>query len=217
MKGFFILIIAFTNVINASCQDTKKLSDYFPDVQNENINMNTGNLWRLNTGNPLDTVIALKYFFDNDTKKMHDVYQAYNMDDNVYTDVPYIKKIYPLYKIAVKNVYLLCYKLESITNLLFYNYNDDKIITTFMIGDDSDEYGNIYTYSVILPDNYIATIQFYDKVYYILYRIDYEAKKFIELKKIEVDPANSNDTEIKSNLYDALGISEPGELLENNP
>jgi hypothetical protein len=82
MKRIFILTITLANVINASCQNTINLSDYFPDVQNENLIMNTGSLWKLNTNNPLDTIIALKYFFDNDTKKMHDVYQAYNMDDN---------------------------------------------------------------------------------------------------------------------------------------
>jgi hypothetical protein len=217
MKRIFILIITFVNVINASCQDTKKLSDYFPDVQNKNIIMNTENLWRLNTNNPLDTIIALKYFFDNDTKKMHYIYQSYNMDDNTYTDVPYMKEIYPLYKIKYKDVYLLCYKLESVTDLMFYDYKNDEIISVFTAGDNSDEYGNIYTYSVIFPNNYIATIQFYDQVYYILYKIDYNTKKFIEVKKVEVDPTEQNDNTIRSNLFYTLGISEIGELLEDNP
>jgi hypothetical protein len=210
-------MITLAIVINANCQGNKKLLDYFPDLPNENIILTTGTLWKLNADNPLDTTIALKYFFDNDTEKMHDVYQAYNMDDNVYTDVPYVKEVYPLYKIKNKDIYLLCYKLESVTNLMFYDYKNDKIISVFTAGDNSDEYGNIYTYSIIFPNNYIATIQFYDQVYYILYKIDYNMKKFIEIKKVEVDPTDQNDNTIRSNLFYTLGISETGELLEENP
>jgi hypothetical protein len=216
MKRMFTLMIILAIIINANCQNNKKLSDYFPDIQDENAIMKTGNLWKLNSNNPLDTTIALKYFFDNDTKKMHDVYQAYNMDDNTYTDVHYIREIYPLYKIKNKEIYLLCYKLESVTDLMLYDRKNDIIISTFTIGDNSDEYGNTYTYSVILPNNYIATIKFYDQVYYILYKIDYEAKKFVELKKTEINPTDQNDNTIRTNLFYALGISETGELLESN-
>jgi hypothetical protein len=215
-KIVFILVTAFINVPNVSCQNTRKLSDYFPDIQNENIIMNTGSLWRLNTNNPLDTIITLKYFFDNDTKKMHYVYQAYNMDDNTYADVPYIKMVYPLYKIKKNEFYLLCYNLESIIDLIFYDYKNDKIISVFTIGDDSDEYSNIYTYSIIFPNNYIATIKVTEKVYYILSKIDYEGHKFIELKKVEAN-RNQSDYAIMNNAFEALGISETGELLEENP
>jgi hypothetical protein len=216
MKRIFILMITLANIVNANCQDNKKLSDYFSNVQNENTIMNTGSLWKLNTRNPLDTVVALKYFFDNDTKKMQDVYQAYNMDDNTYTDVSYTKKIYPLYKIKNEGIYLLCYNLESIINLMFYDYKNDKIINVFTIGDDSDEYSNIYTYSVIFPNNYIVTIKVTEKAYYILSKIDYENRKFIELKRLETS-RNQSDYEIMNNAYEALGISRTGELLEDNP
>jgi hypothetical protein len=208
-------MITLANVINASCQDNKNLLDYFPDLQNENLIINTGTLWKLNTSNPLDTTIALKYFFNNDTKKMHYVYQAYNMDDNTYTDVPYIKEVYPLYKIKKGDVYLLCYNLESVIDLIFYDYKNDKIISTFTIGDDSDEYSNIYTYSIIFPNNYIAAIKVTEKVYYILSKIDYEVHKFIELKRVEAN-RNQSDYAIMNNVFDALGISETGELLEDN-
>jgi hypothetical protein len=196
-----------------SLHSIKGFLDYFPDLQNENLIMDTRTLWHLNTQNPLDTVIALKYFFDNDTKKMHDIYQAYNMDENTYTDVPYIKEIYPLYKIKHKEIYLLCYDLVSIINLMFYDYKNDKIISDFAIGDNSAY--EEFLYSTIFPNNYIVTIDVTDKSYYILSKIDYETQKIIELKRLKIDK-NQTDNDLESNAFEALGISRTGELLEDN-
>jgi hypothetical protein len=129
--------------------------------------------------------------------------------------VPYIKEIYPLYKIKHKDVYLLCYNLESVINLMFYDYKNDKIISVLTIGDDSDEYSNTYTYSLIFPNNNIATIEVSEKAYYFLSQVNYETRKFIELKRIETN-RNQSDYAIMNNIFEALGISETGELLEEN-
>jgi hypothetical protein len=215
MKKIIILGIAFIDFISANCQNDKKLSDYFSDVQNENITMYTRSIRSLNTNNPLDTTVALKYFFDNDIKKMHDVFEGYNPDENTYTYTHYTKKVYPLYRLKKENICLLCYKIEAVIYLSLYDYETDTIGNTFVLADSPDE-GDDYTAGIIFSNNYIATIQVAVKSYYILSKIDYETQKFIEVKKIEIDN-NQSDYAIMNNVFEELGISETGELLEDNP
>jgi hypothetical protein len=59
-------------------------------------------------------------------------------------------------------------------------------------------------------------VQSITKTYYILSKIDYDSQKFIEIKKIEAD-SNQSYYSIMNDAFEALGISETGELLEENP
>jgi hypothetical protein len=215
MKKIIILMITLANVINASCQDNEKLLDYFPDIRSEDTIIISAQLWRARPKKEIDTILALKYFFDNKVKNMHDIEEGYNADENTYIYTPYTKKVRPLYKKTInKNIYLLCYLIKYYMYLSFYNYDSDKIEQTLYIADFSNE-GDIFTWSTIFPNNYIVTIQSIDKTYYILTKIDYESRKFVELKKIET-PIYHTYNELESNAFEALGISETGELLEDS-
>jgi hypothetical protein len=215
-----LLIIAFIGCINVQGQDTKKISDYFSVLQNIDTIIDNRQLIKMlysreSEKNILDTIVALHYFFDDNVEKMHDVFEGYNSDENTYTYTPYTKEVCPLYKkIFNENVYLLCYSIESIMYLTIYNHITDKFESTYTLIDDSDTI-DVFM-STIFPNNYIVTVQSIDKTYYILSKIDYESRKFIELKKIEADSNQSYDS-IMNDAFEALGISSDGELLENNP
>jgi hypothetical protein len=219
MKRILILVFAFTNIISANCQDNKKLWDYFPDINMEDTVLTTTSLrnyyYNKSDSDKLIDSIALKYFFDNNIKNMEYIDIGYNVDENTYIYTPFIKKVFPLYKIHNKNTYILCYVLKPITYFAIYDYENDKIGNTFVISEDADG-GDDYTYSTIFSNNYIATVKMGTTSYYILSKIDYETQKFIELKKIEIDNNQSNYT-IMNNVFEALGISKTGELLEDNP
>jgi hypothetical protein len=218
-----LLIITFIECLNVQGENNKKLSDYFPLLQNKDTIINSTIFIHRFYGNKnvLPDSIALKYFFDNKIENMQGESEGYNVDDNTYIYSSYTKKVCPLYKITNENTCLLCYGIDNMVYLCIYDITANKIEDTFTVVDDSDDFGNYYTRSTVFKNNYIATIQFYDHLYYILYKIDYETKKFVELKKIEKNPTDLNDYIIKNNLLESLGISETGELLgdednENN-
>ncbi|MDR2008949.1 MAG: hypothetical protein LBQ22_00510 [Bacteroidales bacterium] len=216
MKKNFILIISITNFISANGQDLKKILDYFPTLPSKDTIIDSGYLWNmLDTKKEIDTVLTLKYFFNGNVDEMHDIFEGYNADENTYTYTPYTKNVYPIYK-KKKNeyLYLLCYCLESVMYLTIYDYQNEKFESTFILIDDSD--GVDIFISTIFPNDYIVTVQSIDKTYYILSKIDYESRKFIELKKIEAD-SNQSYYSIMNNAFETLGISETGELLEDKP
>jgi hypothetical protein len=109
MKKVLLLTVAFMGCLNESCQSDKLLSDYFPDIRNKDAIITTRQLFDLYGKKSLDTITALKYFFDNNVDKMHDVEEGHNADENTYVYISYIKKVYPLYRMKNKDVYLLCY------------------------------------------------------------------------------------------------------------
>jgi hypothetical protein len=154
--------------------------------------------------------IALKYFFDNKVENMQGEFEGYNVDDNTYTYTSYIKKVCPLYKKQDKNIYLLCYGIDNIVYLSIYNIKTDKIESTFIVVNDSDE-ADVYTRSTIFSNGYIVTIQSNEKGFYILTKTDCSARKFIEIKKIEFDMNQSYDN-IQKKVFEILEISEKGEL-----
>jgi hypothetical protein len=95
-----------------------------------------------------------------------------------------------------------------------YNNQEDILESSFIIADSPDE-GDSYISGIIFPNNYIVTIQVAAKSYYILSNIDYDSRKFIELKKIEIDDEQS-DYEIMNNVFNVLNISKSGELLDDS-
>jgi hypothetical protein len=226
MRKTPIFLLAFTISLTTNCQNKKTFLNNFPVLQNADTIMKTIQFARMyyskeSEKNTLDTMVALHYFFDDNIKNMHDIEVGHNADENTYIYTPYTKTVRPLYKkIINKEIYLLCYGIESIIYLAMYNIQNDKLEDTFIIADLSNEAGT-FTWSTIFPNNYIVTayiitVQSTNKVYYILSKIDYEFRKFIELKKIETTP-NQTYNDLESNAFKALGISETGQLLENNP
>jgi hypothetical protein len=209
-----LLIIAFTGCLNAQGQNTKKLLDYFPDLQTKDTIITSRQLWHAIPKNEMDTILALQYFFNNDVNQMHDIDVGYNMDDNIYIYTPYTKKIKPLYKVKEKDTYLLCYSISSVIYLTIYDCKNDKSGDVFIVVDETDY--NWSTHSTIFPNNYILTVNRENKAYYILSKIDYESRKFIEVKKIETNIYQDED-DLWENAFEALGISRTGELLEDNP
>ena len=71
-----ILVLAFMVCMNASCQESKQLLDYFPNISNDSI-IRTEQFVRLYyktiDKNSFPDAIALKHFFDNNREKMEDV------------------------------------------------------------------------------------------------------------------------------------------------
>jgi hypothetical protein len=116
MKKKLILVIALISVISANCQVNKKLLDYFPDKDSSVTIIDTRYLIDIFYGNKnvvTDTILALKYFFDNKIENMHAIEEGYNADENTYIYTPYTKKVCPLYKEKMGNIYLLCYGIKN--------------------------------------------------------------------------------------------------------
>ena len=207
-------MIAFITSINASSQTDRVLSDYFPEKQDPNRIVDSRHLFSLNFTNPLDTVVALRYFFDNDSRNMHFMYEAFNMDDNTYTLVPYIRIVYLLYRIKKQDVYLLAYGLENHIYIAIFDYRSGRIENTFIVVSDSD-FADTSRRSTIFPNGHIVTVELSERAYYILTKIDYSSRRFIELKRIEAD-GNQSDRRLMDSAFEALGISREGDLLQPN-
>jgi hypothetical protein len=221
MKKMTVFLLTFVVFLNANCQNEREFLNKFPVLKNTDTIMSFEQLMKMfynseNEKNILDTVLALHYFFDNNVNEMHDIEEGYNADENTYIYTPYTKRVCPLFKKKInENLYLLCYSIKYIIYLTIYDYVNDKFESTFTLIVDSDG-GDVFTWSTIFYNNYIVTIQSIEKKYYILSRIDYESRKFIELKKIKAENYHSYD-ELKMNAFETLGISITGELLEDNP
>lgn len=224
MKKTVIILFAVLYYTTANCQKGKDFIDYFPNVKNDSIISSVllqKQYFKILNINAIPDDVSLKYFFDNNKENMQGEFEGYNVDDNTYTYTTYIKKVYPLYVKEINNACIICYCLESIIYLSFYNYATDKIENTLVVADFSDDLGNAYTHSTILSNNYIAKVQVgwnasEPEAYYILYKIDYKNRKFNELKRIKFDSTQISDYEIKNNIFEALGISKEGKLLNSN-
>jgi hypothetical protein len=219
MKKMILMLSIFAGVVNvAKTQTNKQFLDYFPTISKDSV-VNTITIVNLDYDilekNRFPDSIALRRFFDNNIDNMQAVEYGYNPDTQEDFVTPYIKRVYPIYKIKYNNTHLVCYIIESVIYLTQYNSLQDKFQASLIIADYSDDFGNVYTHSIVYPNNYIAMIQVNKKSYYILSKIDFEYRKFIELKRIDFD-GTIEDHEIRHNVFNALGISEEGELLEEN-
>jgi hypothetical protein len=214
MKKFVIVIIVLIWNISANCQENKKIGDYFPIIQSKDTILNTEYLLSINSIN-IDTIVALKYFFNNNIDEMHDIEYGYNSDTHEDFVTPYTKKVYPLFKKTInKTLYLLCYSISYVIYMAIYDYEDDNIESTIIVVDNDPEADAFIWSTIFINKNYIVTLESIDKLYYILSKIDYESRKFIELKRVETIRNQSYDAIMNNSFYE-LGISEEGELLEN--
>lgn len=203
-------------LLNAFCQN-KGFLDYFPDIDKDTI-VRTAQVqityYKNFKESKFPVTFALRYFFDNDIKKMYGEEEGYNVDDNTYIRITYVKKVCPLFKKKNEDLYLLSYGIESILYLAIYDPKSDKILSTLVVSDFTDDLGNIVTHSTIFPNNYIVTTQINEKTYHKLIKIDYNTQQFIELKKIE---SKNNMLEYEKQFEEAfsvLGITKKGELIE---
>ncbi len=216
MKKIIVLLIIGISLLNASCQNSSFIS-HFPKIKNDSIfdtRENMNNYYYIFKDRVLPESVALKYFFNNDTSKMQTIFESYNMDENKYSYTRYTKKVCPLYKKRFENIYLLCYGIESVIYISFYNPENDKILNTLKISDFSDELGNIVMHSTIFPNNYIVTTQINNNVIYKLFKIDFDKLKFKELKKNTIEENNESQNKQFDNAYKLLGITKSGELME---
>ncbi|MCL2027168.1 MAG: hypothetical protein FWG79_01655 [Bacteroidales bacterium] len=199
--------------VNTNDQNKTRISDYFPDMKQDTI-ITSVYLWNMvDFEREIDTNLALKYFFNNNSEEMHDIFEGYNVDENTSIYVPFVKKVHPIYRKRIDDdLYLLYYYIQSVIYLTMYDYANDKFESTLMIGDFSDDM-DVFTRSTIFSNNYIVTVQSAEEAYYILSKIDYATRRIIELKKMEVD-VNQPLRKLVDDSFEALGISKEGELLE---
>jgi len=223
MKKILITVIALVGGLNAYCQNNKLLWDYFPELRRRDSALYSYYLRDIQrSGNPLNAAVALKYFFNNNSAEMYYDYEAYNMDDNTYTPVTLAKEINPIYRIKKQDVYLLCYGRGSENGnsiyLSIYDNKNDKIGNAFVVAYNAEDDFGPYTIGCIFPNGYIATVECQEEgvnfVYYVLSKIDYENRKFVELKRIKANRADMDTHSLfDKNSFKVLGISEKGELL----
>jgi hypothetical protein len=212
-----ILLIVFFCVFDAQCRKNTTLLSFFPEIEKIDTVFETEVLLRewFRSDREIDTLIALKHFFNNDIDEMHDVDVGYNPDDNEYMYTPYTKKVVPIFKIKRDLLYLLCYAIRPEMYLSIYDSKTDTIVSSCIIIINDPDRGGYMTWSTLFPNGYILTIQSEEKGFYILTKIDYVLRKFIEIKKIEFIQ-NKSDDKVEKEAFEALGISKKGILLESN-
>jgi len=216
MKKAILILITGISIINTSCQDDNFLS-HFPEIKNDSIidtRENLNNYYYIFKERTLSEKVALEYIFNNDSNKMHAIFESYNMDEDKYTYEPYTKNVSPLFKKKFDSLYLLHYSIDSELFLAIYNEKIDTIVQNFKVADFSDELGNVVTHSIIFPNNYIAKTQINNNVNYELVKINYDILEFKVLKTIEANNINENQNKIFENIFSVLGITNSGEPLE---
>lgn len=218
MRKLFLIVALFILCIQGYGQKAELFLEMFPDNDSDKIINTSDNLddyfKRLRTQTFPDT-IALKYFFDGDASKMESVFESYNMDENEYSYTKYKKKACPIFKQSFDNLFLLYYGIESELYLALYNPELDEIITKILVSEFSDEFGNVYIHSTIFLNGYIVTTSVNKKIRYSLKLIDVRSVAFKEVKLIEVDNLGVPDKEILSRSFSEVGITEDGEIIEN--
>ena len=214
-----ILSICFLSV------NSQSLLSYFHFIENDTI-INTGDdiLSRIGVlclkfrDNPIPDSITLKYFFNNDTTNMYyeDIVSDLEFPDSTYIYI--LKKEFcPLFcKEFFKNYFLICYDIDNIIYMSIYDSDLDTIISSYIVSDYTDEYGNQVTHSIIFPNNYIASVEtkWGGDVFYKLIKIDIDKKEFVLIKNIKTSGRGLNDQEIYKKIHQILGINDKGELIK---
>lgn len=214
-----VIIIAILSICVLSVNSQSLLS-YFHFIENDTI-INTGDdiLSRIGVlclkfrDNPIPDSITLKYFFNNDTTNMYYEMEDYSPDFDKWTSEVIKKTVCPFFYKKYNEFYLICYEISNIIYLSFYDLKHDTIISSYIVSDYTDEYGNQVTHSIIFPNNYIASIELKwgGNVYYKLIKIDLDRGYFSVLKNIEALGTNKAYDEIYKNVFEILGINQKGE------
>lgn len=210
------LIIILISSYYASCQDSIILN-YFQKIKNDSI-INTIKLkngyFKKLKNNSLSDSLALKYFFGGNTEKMYGQEQGYNVDNNTYTTVSFVKKVCPLFFKEKNNNYLLFYGIESALYVGIYDRKEDTILYSQKVSDFSDELGNNLTHSMIFPTNYIVSIIVGKNTKYKLIEIDLDKIRFIVLKDVEKKNNIFKENKSFKEAMKILNITQEGTISE---
>ena len=217
-----VIIIAILSICVLSVNSQSLLS-YFHFIENDTI-INTGDdiLSRIGVlclkfrDNPIPDSITLKYFFNNDTTNMYYEMEDYSPDFDKWTSEVIKKTVCPFFYKKYNEFYLICYEISNIIYLSFYDLKHDTIISSYIVSDYTDEYGNQVTHSIIFPNNYIASVEtkWGGDVFYKLIKIDIDKKEFVLIKNIKTSGRGLNDQEIYKKIHQILGINDKGELIK---
>lgn len=219
MKKILFNIILIAIGLNVLSQERHLLS-YFNKIKEDSIvntrKMHLAELCSRFYDHNVPDSITLKYFFDNDTANLYFEYEGYNVDDHTYTYFRQKKLVCPFFYKRHEGYYLLCYDIDNLTSLSIYDAKCDKILSSYVVGDYTDEYGNQVTHSIIFPNNYIASVEikYGGDVFYKLLKIDIDNKTFVLIKSIKTYGGDISDQEIYKRTYEILGINEKGELIK---
>ena len=210
MVGF--LICAMVSCFQVFCQSVN-LIKFFPPIELDSINtLNFQAVYYQNAKvRGLPDKVALKYFFNNKEEDMFGTEQGFNVDNNTYTTTSYKIQVIPLFSVKCKGLYLLSYGINSVLYISMYDFGKDTIFNSNIISDFSDEMGNNVIHSILFKD-YIVTTEIGKKVYYKLYKIDCDAKKFKLLKSIERQNINVQQDIIFNEALKYLSIINKGIL-----
>jgi len=218
MRNLIIIIFLITKISVFSQQN--ELLKYFSSIKYDSIittrKMNKVNICAKFYENPVPDSITLKYFFNNDTTNMYYEMEDYSPDFDKWTSEVIKKTVCPFFYKKCNEFYLICYDISNIIYLSFYDLNHDTIISSYIVSDYTDEYGNEVTHSIIFPNNYIASVEikWSGDYFYKLLKIDIDKKEFVLIKNIKFTNRNTSVEEVFKKTYQILGINEKGELFQ---
>jgi hypothetical protein len=166
--------------------------------------------------------VSIYYFFENNEDNLYGIGEAYNMDYNTYTEVKYKRTVTALFSKKTNKFVILCYWIDEINYLAIYDVTRDFIVSTYPFCKPTTGQGEDFLHSILFANNYIFTIETTEKTRIKLIEIDYINGKFNEHKNIIMDDFMiiedmSPNNEKYNKALKLAGISETGELLEENP
>jgi hypothetical protein len=219
MKKYIIILFCLQHSILCSGQHSTLLT-FFNEVRADTI-LNTLVINEYNDSKNIPDKFVIKYFLGENSDKLYNTDEAYNMDDNTYKTIRYKRTVKPIFFKKINDYALICYWLEEFLYLSTYDMKKDVIVDSYIFSvfyGISDE----FTYSILFPNNYIFTIETTDKTRIKLVKIDYISKKFVEQKNIImgeivlIGDILRPDNENYKKAIELMGISKTGELLEDN-
>jgi len=164
--------------------------------------------------------LAVRYFFDNNEDNLYAIGEAYNMDENTYTEVQYKRTVSAVFSKTIGTIVILSYWLDGTTYLALFNKTKDSIVATMPFRIPRPAAGEAFLHSILFPSNYIFSIETTHEWTTVttrvkLIEIDFDNEKFIEHNNIELDsPMTISRFDMNfQELFELVGISEDGELI----
>ena len=200
---------------------TNCLLPFFEEIQKDST-VNTLYFFRENIhGEDIPDSVSVYYFFNNNKEKLYAIGEAYDMDDNTYTEYQYKRIVTALFSKTTDTVTLLSYWLDGINYLAIYNRLKNRIVSTCTFDIPTEGAGEAFTHSILFPNNYIFTIETVEKTRVKLIEIDPVNERFIEHKNMIMENTiyiedMSSVNEKYQKALELAGISDEGELLEEN-
>ena len=119
MKRIIILFV-FCALNTANCiSQTHDLLSFFKEIRGDStvntLDFGLKNIPKKNVPDPL----SIRYFFGNNKENLYVVGEAYNMDENTYTEIRYKQTVAAVFSKKVESIALLCYRMVQIGSKLF--------------------------------------------------------------------------------------------------